>query len=575
MVTIFCAGCFSPDLHGGNTSSAEGTSGDAPGSDASELDSGATEGKSPDETAGTAVCINGVGESGDECEGYDGGVGESTGLGEDTGPSQGTTNCGVSSEACGEDTLDEEDPSGDTSPDPVATIAELLVPFDVNRQDLEGPASWATQYGKSPEIVVVAEEGALAVLAQDYMGDAPGRAVMLQLSPSDLDYAVTQVREPPFLERILGFSHDEEGAYYVASAIDEDADITVANPPEGVFRENIVRVVKLGWTGEPAFDIDLDTARGAADGDAEPLINPMVAASGRLAVGGGRVALVHGINTPPDDADVRHQKAVTTHLDAASGAVLEVSSIWVSHSFDQRVLHDGESFIELHLGDAYPRHVAIARVEPDSGELAAFHIKGDLGANNTYTRLGDVVPLDGEHGALVLFSTESTTTTNPLFPDVRNFERIAGSRDLALVRLTSGFAVDTSLPDVLTVESSGEQQTNALRWLTNYQDESGGMIHAERPKLVDVGEGRYVVLWEQWTLNDNRETFDGTFGMVVDLGGEILVTPAMLTSDHLPRGDDAVAFQGHAVWVTGDRDLRALYVHHVDGELMYRRVTVE
>lgn len=491
---------------------------------------------------------------------------DDSGTGEDVTPPDDDTT--------GEDLVGQTD-TGNESLEPVSTIAELLVPFDVNRQDVEGPAGWATQYGKSPEIVVLADGDALTVLAHDYATADSSRAVMLQLTRAADDYLVTQMRVPPFLDRILGFGRDAEGAYYVASAIDEDADITVANPPPGVFRENIVRVVKLGWGGDPLFDIDLDPARGAFDDDAEPLINPMVAASGRLAVGGGRVALVHGINTPPDDADIRHQKAITTHLDAASGEVLDVSTIWVSHSFDQRLLHDGESFIELHLGDAYPRHVAIARVAPDSGEVAAFHIKGELGANNTHTRLGDVVPLDGEHAALVLFATEPTTSTESLFPGQRNRERIAGSRDLALVRLTGDLTVDTSFPDTMTVTSSGEQRTNTLRWLTDYHTESSGLVHAERPKLVDVGGGHYVVLWEQWTLSDNRETFDGTYGMVIDVSGEAVVAPAMLTSDHLPRGDDAIAFGGDVVWVTGDREARALYVHHVDATLAYRRVTVE
>ena len=34
-------------------------------------------------------------------------------------------------------------------------VAELLVPFDVSVEDVVGPGSWATNYGKSPEIIAV------------------------------------------------------------------------------------------------------------------------------------------------------------------------------------------------------------------------------------------------------------------------------------------------------------------------------------------------------------------------------------------------------------------------------------
>lgn len=472
-------------------------------------------------------------------------------------------------------TTAETSETGEPPPMPVGTIAELLVPFDTNQQDIVGPDSWETQYGKTPEIVAVPLGAAIDLLVQDYSEGPNGRAFLLHLEPDADDYVITAALQPPLLDRIMGLARDPEGALYVASGAEDD-DITLEDPQPGEHRGDVVRVVKQTWDGTVHFDSDVGLGREALDPDSEPIVNPMVAATARLAWGAGALALVHGNNTDTDwNIMARHQKAMTTHLDATSGAVTRTSSIWVSHSFDQRLFHDGDGFIELHLGDAYPRDVSFARVEPDSGGYSLLAIKGDTGNNNTFTRLGDAAPIAGDptYGYLALFATESTTGTDGL---------VTGSRELAVVRVRrefasepaeSGMHLDPGLPDTLDVMSGGQQRQNRLRWLTHYQDEDGGQSHAERPKLVPLGDDTYVVLWERW--DGAAPAFAGTWGMVIDAGGAALVPAAWLSDAHLPRGDDAFPLDGAAAWVTGDAAARQLDIHIVDATLSYRHVVVE
>jgi hypothetical protein len=219
------------------------------------------------------------------------------------------------------------------------------------------------------------------------------------------------------------------------------------------------------------------------------IINPMVAATARLAVGGNEIALVHGINTAPDwnIGGARHQKALSTRLEASSGAIIRTSSVWVSHSFDQRLLYDEETIIEHHLGDAYPRTIVFGR---NHNSYPLFHIKGDLGENNTRTRLGNsaLIENDPAYNYIALFATENSPETG---------STIAGPRNLAIVRVKGDDnSIDPSLPDTLTVSSIDTQYTNRLRWLTHYSASSS--LHAERPKLIGIGADQYVVLWEQW-----------------------------------------------------------------------------
>lgn len=464
---------------------------------------------------------------------------------------------------------------GTPPPEPVATMAELLVPFDANRLDLEGPGGWSTQYGKSPEIVPVARGRVIDVLVQGYENNQPkSQAFVLRLQPSEGDYVITAVLTPPLLDRVMGLGVDAD-TVFVASGVYEADTLTLEDPAPGEYRSGIVRVVKQTWDGAVLFDTDLDLARQAAGGNPELLINPMVAATSRLALGAGRVALVHGINTDADlSIGARHQKAITTHLDAETGQVVRSSSAWVSHSFDQRVFHDGTSFIELHLGDAYPRDVVIAPVEPDSGPFSALAIKGALGDNNTWTRLGNaaLVESDPDIGYLVLFATEPGGDTSGM---------ITGSRDLGLVRVRRDLAkvppgsspLDPIMPDVFEVQSVGESKQNRLRWLTHYQSDAPGQSHAERPKLVPLGNDTYVVLWERWDGGGGK--FAGTWGMVIDAKGAPLVDATKLTDSHLPRGDDAFNLSGEAAWITGDSELRQLHVHIVDKTLAYRLIVVE
>lgn len=452
---------------------------------------------------------------------------------------------------------------------PEIPVSSVLTPFDANIYDLVGPSSWATNYGKTPEIIVASNGTELDVLAQDYDSDTPWRAVLFHIVPTPTGYEITQALTGiPMLDRIMGLSIDSEGNRYYATGVDESDQVDPWYPPLDTYRSNIVRVVKLDPEGNTLFNIDLDTARHAFNANAEMIINPMVAATARLAVGGNEIALVHGINTDPDwnINGRRHQKALSTRLDATNGSIVRTSSVWVSHSFDQRLLYDGEGIIEHHLGDAYPRYLVFAR---NHISYPLFHIKGALGENNTRTRLGNIALIENNptYGYIALFATENSSETG---------STIDGPRNLAIVRVNNNDnSIDPSLPDTLTITSKGTQYTNRLKWLTDYTTSSN--LHAERPKLVGVGGDQYVVLWEQWrNISSYADTFEGVYGMIIDDQGTILHPATLITNTyHLHRGDDAFLLDNRAAWMTGNRERQELIIHIVDTSLNYESVTLQ
>ena len=443
-----------------------------------------------------------------------------------------------------------------------------LTPFDASVSDLGGPSSWASNYGKTPEIIVASNGTELDVLAQDYDPKTAWSAVLLHIRPTTNGYEIVQtLTNIPMLDRVMGLAIDDSGNRYYATGVDENSVVNATYPPLKTYRSNIVRVVKLNAAGAVQFNIDLDTARHAYDGGAEMIINPMVAATARLAVGGNEVALAHGINTDPDLSigGVRHQKALSTRLDATTGAVTRTSSIWASHSFDQRLMYDGQGITEYHLGDAYPRNVLFGR---NHNPYPLFYIKGALGENNTRTRLGNMAMIanDPTYRYIALFAAENSAATGGT---------INGARNLAIVRVNgSDNSVDPSLPDILTVVSNGTQYTNRLKWLTNYA--SGSNLHAERPKLVDLGGNQYIALWEEWrNTGTYADSFNGVYGIVIDDRGNVIRAATLITKAyHLPRGDDAFFLNNRAAWMTGNAAEKKLYIHFVDASLTYEMVTL-
>jgi hypothetical protein len=416
---------------------------------------------------------------------------------------------------------------------------------------------------------VVADGSVLHVLAQDYAAATPWKAALLRLEPAANGYNITQaLTDLPMLDRVMGLAADEQGNRYYATAVDEGSLISPTYPPLNTYRSNIVRVVKVDPDGNVLFNVDLDIARHAFNNSAEMIINPMTFASARLAVGGNEIALVHGNNTAPDwnIGGARHQKALSTRLNATTGAITRISSVWVSHSFDQRLLYDGAGIIEHHLGDAYPRYLVFGR---NHSSYPLLHIKGGLGENNTRTRLGNLALIENDptYGYIALFATESTADTGSV---------INGPRNLAIVRVNrNDNSLDPALPDTLTVLSSGTQQTNRLRWLTQYTAVSN--LHAERPKLVGIGNDQYIALWEEWRYTGSyADSFNGVYAVRLDAQGNVLQGPTFITNaHHLHRGDDAFMLDGRAAWMTGNATEKKLYLHLVDAVLGYQVVVVE
>jgi hypothetical protein len=456
-------------------------------------------------------------------------------------------------------------------------IAMMGKPFDSDG-DKTSPWNWNTNYGKPPEIVALPDGENVDILWQDHSAD-PARdaadpnknakkAFVVRVEKGAAGYAITRAYQIDQLAHIMGLAKDEQGNYFVATGVDEDEDLTPTSPGPGMHRPGIVKLVKFDGNGCKSLEIDADNERAKADPKSQPVINPMVAATSRLAYYGGRLALLHGINVDYDpEVEARHQKALTTHFDSTTGAATLTDSMWVSHSFDQRLFWDGTGFVELHLGDAFPRSLALGRfngTKEDTDTYELFKPKGAEGDNNTFTRLGGITQIaTGDLGYLVVFTTDRSTDGT---------EILNGTRDLAFLRVSRAFATmdekgNTYVDGATTQEvmSSGKAASNKLTWLTDYAADAA---QADRPKVAAIAGDQVVVMWERWTgTADRQSTFVGTQALVLGNDGVVKVMPKQIGTRHLLRGDDLVSLGAQALFVSGDGTNKKLTLNLVSADL--------
>lgn len=147
-----------------------------------------------------------------------------------------------------------------------------------------------------------------------------------------------------------------------------------------------------------------------------------------------------------------HQSSTTISVDIESMELVGETACYVSHSFATRVfpLSSGE-ILYGNLGDAYPRGFTF---KLERKKVIPFHFYGELGDNETYSQLGDIV----EFGEKVFYCATSTKSMTKKCENE--------SQNLFVQGINFEFAKGTSR----TGTCMGESYTDkGIIWLTNYK----------------------------------------------------------------------------------------------------------
>jgi hypothetical protein len=410
-----------------------------------------------------------------------------------------------------------------TTPAPVTTTfgvtSHVIVPdtggkvFSVKANFFDDgfvPANPVSNYGfPNPIISYVNADGSIDVAWIDYTGaggqHAGGlstpRAINITHVNPDLSTGIT-TGTGLVSHKLLGFTRDSTGAYYIAYTADHPFKNAIAGSVNNVDGN----MLKLAKSASASFAASVwDTVLfgdkdNTADGSKG---NPGAAGGGVLAYDTVNQKLLiyvahqmaWGVN------GTRHQAGYLRYVDPANGKLIApggasdfMGTGWLySHNFNQRLLIDNGTAYLLAHGDAYPRQLGLlawsyASYTKNDGALfnQSYHaIDGAEGDNATAAQTGQFVKL--ANGTMALVHTTSQART---------------ARDVRIV-LASG--TDG------TTKSSAWLTTNAVN------------VEAITPKVAAIGDN-FLVTYGLWNSRDRtNKTIEWRF-VLLDANLKVLST---------------------------------------------------
>ena len=210
-----------------------------------------------------------------------------------------------------------------------------------------------------------------------------------------------------------------------------------------------------------------------------------------------------------------------------TSALLGVSyfdgTAYVSHSFNQFITVSGNDLILADHGDAYPRSVTLLRLKDYAGS--------PFRASATGTRR-EVMDISGKTGNNV-----TGVTLGGLEASGTSYLIAGNSVDHSTNDQTGQRNIFVSVTGILDFETGRSE----IRWITDFQQ--GDNVTVSAPKLVKLGEDRFLLLWTESLVKVRYVLLDGRGEMI----SEIFSMDGLMTD-----GQPAV-IDGHVIWyVVGD-----------------------
>jgi hypothetical protein len=211
-------------------------------------------------------------------------------------------------------------------------------PFDVRRDAVEYDSSidlWAVT--KKPQIVPVVHGGDLYVAWHAWRGERPGdRVFVAKIAADHLDKGrMKAVRQAPSGGTLVGFAVDDEGDYLITARTEKPP-----NDVKGNFVEEVHETYRKGVVSLSAKSAVTDlNSKKFTDLPFYGLAN---SGTGRMLAVGGRLAAVFARRQYSPRDKLIHQRADALLMDRDRGAVHVKPTNRVSHSFDQRLIFDGD-----------------------------------------------------------------------------------------------------------------------------------------------------------------------------------------------------------------------------------------
>lgn len=334
--------------------------------------------------------------------------------------------------------------------------------------------------------------------------------------------------------------------------------------------EPIATLVRTDSEGRLLARVNLDPSESSFD------LRGLAGSTSSLAVNDRSVFLIssRGMHSG-------HQGAFAAAFDAKTLALRKYYGQTASHSFANRAFSDHGVFVSLDLADNFPRGIRITKFsESDKVARTIFTYKTRHQAgtraglddgkprtpgqwsndNNTYSQLGSF--LSTPNGFLAAFAAEQSADNSKA---VQNYNE---SRNVGIALVRKDFQnisqAETIVPPKLLftqgpasplfgfydyVGRYERQQFRDISWLTQYSDRE--KESAANPRVAELGDSQYVVLWEEWEVKG----FKGVKAVVIDEFGNVQSQVMSLGSKIRISGESWPKWVGsYLVWSYQTRD---------------------
>ena len=292
------------------------------------------------------------------------------------------------------------------------------------------------------------------------------------------DYKLIYTKSVPFeLEKFGGFYSGEKYNYIVFGQ----------NNAEESDSKEVIRIVK--------YDKDFNRLAQASVNDCYTN-SPFDAGTLRMCENNNKMFIHTSRTRYLTDDGLHHQSQLTIILDTdkmtAENFLGDFQENHVSHSFNQFAIYDGDNFVLLDVGDAYPRSVVLNKYEGINPEkwlseyygrtvlkytpVNLFEIPGKVGANCTGVMVGGFEYSDNNY-LVAMNKTDHSKVTEYTSYEMKGLDY--DERDI-----------------VLLVSGKNNTDTSKVKQvrLTNY---IGKQQFGSKPYLVKLSDNRFLVLWEE------------------------------------------------------------------------------
>ena len=300
--------------------------------------------------------------------------------------------------------------------------------------------------------------------------------------------------------------------------------------------KEVIRIVK--------YDKNFDRiASASVTGGESFTVTPFHAGSLRMSESDNELVIHTSRERYTTEDGLNHQSQLTIILNTDTMTVKnylgEFQANHVGHSFNQFVLHDGATHVLLDHGDAYPRAVVMNRYNSDGtySETILFDIPGEIGDNTTGVSVGGFAAGENNYIAAINTIDHDTPQENGLSLMTSSNEE----RDL-----------------VLLISKKGNTDENAVKQirLTNY---IGNKKCASTPYLVDLNNGHFMVIWEEYELAGYSMESNGVQYAVIDENGNVLGETRSIPDAALSADCQPVINNSNVIWYNNAKAGRMFY----------------